>query len=541
MVRWTSLVCFLLVAVAFLSPPSLASSPTPLPFPGGGWIAVDGAHSRVFVSGGAGTSSIAVLDFDGNIVTTIGGQNGASGMVVDTASGTLYVALRDATAISKIETATLTETSRMSVAPLSLPTNLALAGGRLWFAHSCQSGGGAGSISLDGAGVRDETTLPGYCPTFATSPGNTNLLAAGDMGISPTTLYIFDVSADTPTLVSSVRDPGGAGNLRDLAFMPDASRLLSASGAPYMVQSFLSSDLSLAATYPTGPYPIAVAVTSDGAYVAAGADASYDKDVFVFPAASTTPVRSWDFSSTGKKLVAGGLAFSPNAGRLFATSTNDATGKLDFRVYTNPTVPLTATTTSLTASRTTVRYGGSVTFTAHVSGPRSGTMRLYEKPYGGTKSLLKSAAVNASGNASFTVRPSGKTTYSAEFVENDRYASSTSAGRMISVRSRTALLLSGGYGASGKYRLYRAGGKAYMRGTVYPNHAGHSLKFVVQRYGAGAWRTDASATYSIDSSGSSYAYFWTNGNGTFRARVLFGGDADHLGSRSPWKFFKFTA
>lgn len=94
-----------------------------------------------------------MLDFDGAIVTTINGQQGASGLVVDESSGTLYVALRDGTAISKIDTTTLTETSRFSVAPLSLPTHLALAGGKLWFAHSCgQSGRGAGSVRAPGRG-----------------------------------------------------------------------------------------------------------------------------------------------------------------------------------------------------------------------------------------------------------------------------------------------------------------------------------------------------------------------------------------------------
>jgi hypothetical protein len=297
-------------AATLFCSPALASSVTQLPFAGGGWMAVDGEHEHVFVSGGAGTSSIVVLDFDGTIVTTIVGQPGASGMVVDESSDTLYVALRDATAISRIDTVALTETSRMSVAPLSLPTNLGLAGGKLWFAHSCQASGGTGSINLDGTAVTDQTTLPGYCPVFATTPGDPDLLATGDMGLSPTTLYVYDVSTGPPTLVKSVRNPGGAGNLRDLAFTPDGLHVLSASGAPYMIQSFLASDLTLAGTYPTGPYPIAVAVSDDGAHVAAGADASYDKDIFVFPVGDTTPVRSWDFDSTSKELVAGGLAFS---------------------------------------------------------------------------------------------------------------------------------------------------------------------------------------------------------------------------------------
>jgi hypothetical protein len=462
-------------------------------------------------------------------------------MVVDESTGTLYASLRDATAISKIDTATLTEASRMSVAPLALPTNLALAGGKLWFTHSCQSSGGTGSINLDGTGVTDQTTLPGYCPTFATTPGDTDLLATGDMGLSPTTLYLYDVSTDPPTLLQSVSNPGSAGNLRSLAFSPDALNVLSASGAPYMIQSFLASDLTLAGTYPTGPYPTAVSVSDDGAYVAAGADASYDRDVFVFPVGDTTPVRSWDFNSTSKTLQPGGLAFSPDASRLFATSTNDSTGKLDFRVYNNPTVPLVPTTTSLSASKSAVTYGYSVTLTAHVTGPTSGSVRLYGRPYGGTKTLLRTNALNVSGNASFTVKPSGKTTYSAELVEDDTYASSASSGRTVSVRSKTAIALSGGYGTSGKYRLYHVGRRAYMRGTVAPNHAGSPLKFVAQRYYSGGWHAVASGRYPIQANGSAYAYFYTNLRGAYRARCVFGGDADHLGSSSAWKYLKFTS
>jgi hypothetical protein len=502
-------------------------------------LAVDGTHGHVFVSGGAGTSSILVLDFDGKIVTTITGQQGASGLVVDESSGTLYAALRDATAISKIDTVTLTETSRVSVAPLSLPTNLALAGGKLWFAHSCGSGGGTGSINTDGTGVTDETTLPGYCPVFATTQGDSDLLATGDSGISPTTLHVYDVSTAPPTLVKSAWNPGGAGNLRSLAFSPDALNVLSASGAPYMIQSFLASDLTLAGTYPTGPYPIAVAVTDDGAYVAGGADASYDEDIFVFPIGNTTPVRSWDFDSTSKSLVAGGLAFSPDASRLFAVSNNTTTGKADFRVYTSPTVPLTPTTTTLAASASTITYGKSVTLSAHVSGATEGMVSLYATPVGGSRKLVKTAALNASGNASFLVKPTGKTTYTAEYAEHETHAASKSAGRTILVRSRATAALTGFYGRAGKYKLYHLGRRPNVRGTVIPNHAGHMLKFVAQRY-SGGWRTAATGSFPIQANGSAYAVLKNTSLGRYRTRVIFAGDADHLGSTSAWVYLKVT-
>jgi WD40 repeat protein len=519
-----------------------AASVTQLPLTTWGGIAVDGAHGHVFVSGGAGTSSLIVLDFNGEIVATITGQGGATGMIVDESSGTLYVALRDNTAISKIDTATLTETSRMSVSPISLPMQLALANGKLWVAHGC-GGGSAGiaSMNLDGTGIADQSMGVSYCPVLAAT-ATTNLVATGDTGLSPATLNLYDVSTDPPTLVESSWSPGGASDLNQLVFSPDDSRLLSASNNPGAVQSFSASDLSLAATYPLADGgPNSVAITEDGAFIAASAGyAWYDPDIFVFPAGDTTPVRRWDFNSTTKVMVDRGLAFSPNGSKLFAVSTNDATGKLEFRVYSRPTLALLATTTSLSVSSSTVTYGHAVTLKAHVSGARSGRIAFYKTPYSGTRTLIKSVSVNDSGNASISTKPARKTRYAARFEGNDKYDASTSAGRTVSVRARTRVALTGFYARSGRYKLYRAGQNPAVKGTVAPNHAGSSLKFVAQVYYAGAWRSTATATFTISSDGSAYAQLIGPSRGTYRVQTRFGGDADHLGSKSRWAYLKVT-
>jgi hypothetical protein len=535
------LAVFLAVFVAGGGSEALAGSVTQLPLTSWGGMAVDGAHGHVFVSGGKGTSSVIVLDFNGTIVKTITGQGGATGMVVDESSGTLYVALRDNTSISKIDTATLTETSRISVAPILLPTQLALAGGKLWFGHACgEGGGGVASINLDGTGVAAKSMGAFYCPVLAAS-ATTNLVATGDSGLSPTTLYLYDITTDPPTLVKSSWNPGGASDLNELVFSPDDSRLLSASNNPHAVQSFNASDLSLAATYPTGGSN-SVAITDDGGFVAAGARyAWYDPDIFVYPVGDTTPVRIWDFNSTTKVTVERGLAFSPDASRLFAVSTNDPTGNLDFRVFTNPTLPLISTATSLSSSATTVIYGHYVTLKAHVTSARSGAMSFYKTPYGGSRTLVKTVPINSLGNASISTKPSAKTRYTAEFTGNDKYDSSTSAGRTVNVRARTTVRLSRFYGRSGIYKLFHAGTRPLVTGTVAPNHAGSTLKFLAQRYYAGAWRLPAAATFTISPSGSiSVELLRTVRGGTYRVRVSFGGDADHLGSTSGWAYLKVT-
>jgi WD40 repeat protein len=515
---------------------------TQLPLSAFGGMAVDGAHQRVFVSGGAGTSSIVVLDFTGAIVKTITGQGGATGMVVDESSGTLYVALRDNTSITKIDTATLAETSRMSVAPISLPRQLALAGGKLWFGYGCASTAGIGSINLDGSSAKAHSMGAGYCPVLAAT-ATTGRLASGDTGISPTTLYLYDISTDPPTLVKSVWSPGGASDLNQLVFSPDESRLLSASNNPGAVQAFNVSDLSLAATYPLADgHPNSVAISDDGAFVAAAAGhAWYDPDIYVFPAGETTPVRQWDFTSTTKVMVERGLAFSPDSSKLFAVSTNDTTGRLDFRVLTNPTQPLLSTETSLTVSASRVTYGTSLTLRAHVTAAKTGSMSFYKTPYGGSRTLVKTVAINSLGNASISTKPAARTLYTAEFTGNDKYDSSTSAGRTVYVRARTTVRLRRWYARSGIYKLFRAGTRPLVTGTVAPNHAGSPLRFVAQRYYAGAWRLTATVTFTITSAGSvSAELLRTTRGGTYRVRTIFGGDADHLGSRSRWAYLKVT-
>ena len=115
---------FLAVAALFAglaAQPALAGTATPLSLTSFGSMAVDDANEQVFVSGGQFGSSIVVLDFDGNILTTITREQGANGMALDSATGTLYVALQNANAISKIDTATLAETSRFATTGMSEP------------------------------------------------------------------------------------------------------------------------------------------------------------------------------------------------------------------------------------------------------------------------------------------------------------------------------------------------------------------------------------------------------------------------------------
>jgi hypothetical protein len=386
-------------ATAF-SPWAAADATTLLPFPGSAganiWMAVDDAHQHVFVSAGPGTSSIVVLDYAGNIVDTITGEPGASQMALDVSTHMLYVALHDATAISAIDTDTLTETSRFSTVPYSNPYNLVLAGGKLFFAcaggsgQNCSSSSGSGivSVNLDGSGMT--ASIPGW--SFATmlaagGPGN-DLLAAGNSYDEPPTLSVYDVTTDPPSLIKSVWDPGGdTAQIADMTFDPSGTNLLLASGAPYFIQSFSVASLTPSAEYPTGPYPTSTQTTTDGDFVAAGISANgYGPDLFVFPVGDTTPVGTW---TLGANIAPHALAFSPDRMRLFAVSI-DSQG-LTLNVISNPAPD----TPSVSVSN--VDQSGSTAATLNGSVNAEGLATTYHFEYGTNTAYGTSTTVTSAG------------------------------------------------------------------------------------------------------------------------------------------------
>lgn len=512
-----------LVAASALLVPAAARPATALPLTGYADMIVDPEHGRLYVTGGSGNSSIVVLDFTGSVVTTISGQSGAAGMALDQATSRLYVALFGANSISVIDTDTLTEVTRFSVAPRT-PYFLGLAAGKLWFApFPCPASDFGSSVNLDGTNIQD--WLPG-CP-FATTSANPALLTVFH--------EVWNVSTIPATVAGTwPNPPGGEGPRWDLVFSASGDRVLTATGAPYDLREYRISDGGLAATYDTGPYPHAVAVSSDGAYVAGALYGAADPDVHVFETGEPTPIRTYSFPYNS---YYASLAFSPNGRKLFVVA--DAFGSPIFHVLSNR-IPASLT---LNASRSAINYGRSVTLTAHL-GPEGTIGRqvsIYATPYRGTKTLVKRGAVDSFGNLTATVRPKKRTTYTARFAGDETYEAATSPAEIVAVRVITSARLSGYYATSGKYKLYHLREGVRQTGKVAPNHAGKLLKFVAQRYRGGAWRTTATGSFRIRSNGSVTAIFTTGDRGSFRARNEFASDRDHLGDVSPWRYFKVTS
>ncbi|MFJ4847769.1 Ig-like domain repeat protein, partial [Streptomyces sp. NPDC088733] len=356
--------------------PAAADSDIALPISSYSDMVVDGLHQRVFISSSA-NSKIVVTDYHGTVVGTIQSEPGAAGLVLSADSATLYVAVPDGDAISAIDTATLKETARYPIGAGTAPRYLAMNRDTIWFGYGDAMHGNLGSLDLDpGTPTDDPAGTPGSAgtvtadgavvtlgqggghswysaPMVASSPGNPDALAAGAPDQSPIELQVYDVSSGHAESKAYRFGPNNASNLQDLTVTPDGTQILAASGAPYFQQVYRTSDLSSDGRYTTNPYPNSVAVAPDGT-VAAGIFGWYQPDVYIFRPQVDEPVRTYEFPNTGHSsgsdtLAPGGLAWTPDAGRLFAVSSNDA-GVYSLRVLQDPTKAATRLTVDAPAT-----------------------------------------------------------------------------------------------------------------------------------------------------------------------------------------------
>ena len=490
------------------------------------YLAVDPVGQHVFVAAGQGTSAVYVLDFNGNLVKTITGEPGASGMVVDTATHALYVADYDATAIAEINTQTLTETSRFSTAPYAGAYDLALAGGKLWFTTGSNGQGVTASASLNGSNITD-AGFGGAMLLAASADGK--YLAVGNHDVEPSGVSVYDVSGNAPTLVST-SGANGCEFVRDITFDPSAANVLVACGFPYYVSALSTSTGLSSSTYPIGAYPTAVAVSADGKYVAAGRfGTSGADDLSVYPAVGTTPGGSWDIGSS--LIMPHSLAFSPDATRLFALS-RDPSGNLALEVIDDPT--LIQTTTTLTPAGAAVNYGHKLTFTAHVTATTTGTVELDAKAPGGTLAPVALTPIDSSGNAQFTVSPTKKTMYSAQYKKGIIYGASASATVMVYVDPVVSVTAH-----TTTEQSRHAPATVTLTGRIKPARTHETLGFTIQRQRNGTWKTVATATAHIKASGKAVATYHTHRAGSYRVQAVFSGDPEYGTAYSP-HWGKFT-
>lgn len=494
-------------------------------------ILVDQAHGHVFIT--QDTATIVVTDLDGSPITTIGNMYGAQGMVLSDDGATLYVGLSDGDAIAAIDTATLAATAH-GTGTSTCPGDLAFTSGQVWFSSGC----GAGLRAIDPSDWSVSGSLANLSnAVIEASPAYPDQLFAIERGISPATLYAFTTfGGATPSATLRTSRWNVGSNAGDLALTPDASTVITASGAPYEHPAFKTSDLSSSGVYGSDAYPNAVAVREDG-MVAAGISGSYEPDVYLYQPGSATLFRSYELGGTDNELVPGGLAFSRT--RLYAVSADVYADHYRLHVFN------TRSNTDLTigTDRKGYRFNAAATVTASLPAAMAGrTVSIYAEPYAGARRLVASGPVDADGRLTATVTVTQRTRFVAEYAGDQEFEPKSASTTVIAAAKVTATMLDARR-RSGKYYLYRFDRSAILKGTVFPNHGGDCLKFRWQHY-SGRWRTGA-LTPCVQMTPKSYARFLLAGHKRdigvkFRLRAEWPGDIQNTKQHSPWRYAKFV-
>jgi len=180
----------------------------------------------------------------------------------------------------------------------------------------------------------------------------------------------------------------------------------------------------------------------------------------------------------------------------------------------------TPQTLTMSASATTVKFGGSVTLSGKLAGGKfdAKNVTVREDPFpidgfanGGN------ATTNATGDWSLAVNPFANTRYQARSGKAD------SPALDVMVRPAITLKLSD--------RTPKRGRRVNFSGTLCPEHDGVAI--ALQRRSASGWRTVAKPVLAdvATTTCSSYAKrLRVRRNGAYRARFL--GDADHVAGNS---------
>ncbi|HEX6920187.1 MAG TPA: Ig-like domain-containing protein [Actinomycetes bacterium] len=403
-------------------PAAADSGPTSLPMASFARIVADEAHGHLFLSPGRTGSAVTVTDLSGSPVTTIGSLPGATGLALSADGTSLWVAEAKGDALARIDTTTLQVVQTVTLPAGTCPGDVAVVGSRVVYGYSCNTYGGSGSYG--GLGIADAATGallgtatngPFYRPVLAAGPAGQ--VFAGDAGLSPSDLYLYDVTGSAPVLVAERASIGS--NLQDLAASPDGGLVVTACGSPYEHDVYSADKLASAGVYASGTYPNAVAWSGDGSVVAVGTDSAYDADVRLYAAGGSTPLRTVDFGS-GQYLQDRGLAVSADGARTWAVTGDVYGGSLALREISR-TVPATPSLT-LAADPPAAYPGSGTTLGGRLTSdgsPLGGVTMKVTRTVSATSEALPPVTTAADGTYHFgdtLPATAGKVTYRVDFA-----------------------------------------------------------------------------------------------------------------------------
>ncbi|MGW0928302.1 YncE family protein [Streptomyces sp. NPDC002644] len=364
------------------------------------------------------------------------------------------------------------------------------------------------------------------------------------------------ISVFAPKSTKPLRTLSAGGNTADVEWAPDSSRLfaLVASNGTYVLKSFSGPKLNVPTLTVSAPSQgkIGTKLTVTGKITAtvplpAGVKLSVARIDVASPSGKALP------SVTAK--ADGTFSFSdtpPAGGNVVYRVTYAGDAKHTSAVKSDTvSIPRTATSLTLNNNGKVYSYGKDVTFTAHLGKTYSNrTVEIWANPYGSDKpnKLIKTGKVNSSGNISAVVDMKRDTTVTAVFKGDAKYAGKTvtSVGyAKVSLSNSVSGHYKTGYVGSTNYYWFRKT-KDVLVGTTMSYYPGRSVRYEVQMYYNGAWRSGVSEYFQIPSTGKVTVNLGASGQAgvKFRVRTSYinnsSGDNVNSTTHGSWKYLYFT-
>jgi hypothetical protein len=244
---------------------------------------------------------------------------------------------------------------------------------------------------------------------------------------------------------------------------------------------------------------------------------------------STTPAQPPVSGNAGKDVSVDVTGLTPGTlyhFRLVATNPsgsdqgNDATFTTQAANYPlPPPPPPVPNTVTLTANPTLLTFGRSTVLTAQVAGPNNGgvkvDLQMTEQPFSAPFKTLATATADATGKATFTVKPNKHTRYVAVAKASPPVASAP-----VEVRVRLLVAFKANDYTARRGQLIR------FSGYAKPTHDGRTVR--IQRRTSRGYRTIATTRLRKSPIAGRSTYrrsLRVRSTGVYRVRVS--GDADH--------------
>lgn len=235
-------------------------------------ILADPQRNRVYY-GDAETNQIVVVDSEGEAVITRIQLAGKPLMMDISKDGQKLAVACSGLAIVDLETFQVTQ----------LPVNLVISSVAFDFAgqlyvttgdswgkiHKIDAATGGILLSFGTGGALSNTI---YQSAIVRTDTTGTYLYAGERGLSPASLYKFDIRGTVPVFLAEDQHGAIGSNLQDLAIHKGGASVYLACGSPYEIQEINSETITKVNSLSTGPYPNAVTLDPTGLFAYASAN-----------------------------------------------------------------------------------------------------------------------------------------------------------------------------------------------------------------------------------------------------------------------------